>query len=62
LIDETGKVITAKAEPPATPDMNFPKFAAAAEDAARKSLFTPTLKAGVTVKVNGTIVYRFITR
>jgi tetratricopeptide (TPR) repeat protein len=62
LIDENGKVISAKAEPSATPDMNYPRFAAAAEDAARKSLFTPTLKAGVPAKVNGTIVYQYITR
>ena len=62
LIDENGKVISAKAEPPAGPDMTYPRFAGAAEDAARKSLFTPTLRSGVPVKVNGTIIYQFITR
>ena len=62
LIGENGKVISAKAEPWASADMTYPRFAAAAEDAARKSLFTPTLKAGVPVNVNGTIIYQFITR
>src|SRR5437870_6496019 len=62
LIDENGKVISAKAENPARADMSYPAFAGAAEDAARKSLFTPTLKSGVSVKVNGTIIYQFFTR
>ncbi len=62
LIDENGKVISAKAEPPARADMSYPAFAGAAEDAARKSLFTPTLRSGVPVKMNGTIIYQFITR
>jgi len=61
-IDEKGKVISAKAGPPPGPDMSYPAFAGAAEDAARKSLFTPTLKSGVAVKVNGTIIYQFIAR
>jgi TonB family protein len=57
LINEAGKVIEAKA-------MNarylHPSLVAAAEDAARHSLFTPTQLSGKPVKVNGTIVYNFV--
>jgi tetratricopeptide (TPR) repeat protein len=62
LIDENGRVISAKADPPAGADMSYPEFAGAAEDAARKSTFTPTFRSGVPVKVNGTIIYQFIKR
>jgi hypothetical protein len=62
LIDENGKVISAKAEPPVGVNTAYPRFGVEAEDAARKSIFTPTLRSGVPVKVNGTIIYRFITR
>lgn len=53
LIDESGKVVAAKA-------MNgHPLLRNAAEDAARKARFTPTLLSNVPVKVTGTIVYNF---
>ncbi len=56
LIDEKGKVIQAKAI--GARDIH-PALVAAAEDAARHSLFTPTLMNGQPVKVNGMIIYRF---
>jgi TonB family protein len=59
LIDEVGKVIQATA-------MNarsvHPALVAAAEEAARRSLFTPTMVSGRRVKVNGTIIYNFVAR
>ena len=53
LIDETGKVISAKAVngPPMLQD--------AAERAARNARFSPTLLSNVPVKVTGLIVYNF---
>ncbi len=53
LVAETGKVATVKAA-------SGPKLLhKAAEDAARKAKFAPTLKAGVPVKVEGTLNYNF---
>jgi tetratricopeptide (TPR) repeat protein len=57
LIDETGKVIQAKAINPGNFHLSL---VAAAEDAARHSVFTPTLLSGVPVKVNGIIIYNFV--
>jgi TonB family protein len=57
LIDETGKVIQAKAIDPGSLHMSL---VAAAEDAARHSVFTPTLLSGVPVKVYGIIIYNFV--
>jgi tetratricopeptide (TPR) repeat protein len=57
LIDETGRVI--KAEATGHP---HPSFKAAAEEAARHSVFTPTLLSGTPVKVTGTIIYNFFLR
>jgi len=54
LIDETGKVISAKAI------SGHPDLWGASEDAARKSEFTPTKLDGQPVKVSGTIVYNFV--
>jgi tetratricopeptide (TPR) repeat protein len=56
LIDEDGKVISAKAVDPGPVHL---ALIAAAEDAARHSLFTPTRLSGVPVKVYGLIVYSF---
>jgi tetratricopeptide (TPR) repeat protein len=56
IIDENGKVISAKAVDPGPVHL---ALIAAAEDAARHSLFTPTLLSGVPVKVSGIIIYRF---
>jgi tetratricopeptide (TPR) repeat protein len=56
LIDETGKVISAQALEISGFD---PRFKIAAEEAARHSIFTPTLVAGVPVKVPGIIIYQF---
>lgn len=57
IIDENGKVISA--EP-----INFgpvhPALVAAAQDAARRSVFTPTYLSGVPVKVSGIIIYNFV--
>jgi TonB family protein len=55
-VDETGKVIYAKAvnNPP---DLSL---ARASEEAARQARFMPTLLSGVPVKVNGVITYRFV--
>lgn len=53
LIDETGRVVSANA-------MNGNLLLrSAAEEAARKARFTPTLLSNVPVKVTGTIVYNF---
>ncbi|HMG75016.1 MAG TPA: tetratricopeptide repeat protein [Pyrinomonadaceae bacterium] len=59
LIDETGKVISAKAINPGNIHL---ALVVAAEDAARHSIFTPTFLSGVPVKVNGIIIYNFIRR
>jgi TonB family protein len=55
-VDETGKVISARAinNPP---DLSL---ARASEEAARQARFMPTLLSGVPVKVNGIITYRFV--
>ena len=56
-IDETGKVIQAKA----VNSSGMPgAFLTAAENAARRSRFTPTLMSGMPVKVNGVIIYNFV--
>jgi TonB family protein len=52
-IDETGKVISAKAA------SGHPLLRNAAETAAWKAKFTPTLLSKVPVKVTGVIVYNF---
>lgn len=54
-VDETGKVIEAKA-------VRFPhqSLVWAAEDAARRARFTPTLLSGAPVKVTGFITYNFL--
>ncbi len=56
-IDETGKVIEAKAV-----NISGTHWAllTAAENAARRSRFTPTLMSGMPVKVNGIIIYNFV--
>jgi len=53
-IDEIGNVIAARAV------KGNPIFRAAAEDAARKSKFSPTTSEGIPVKVTGLIIYNFI--
>ena len=57
LIDETGRVIQARAINPGNLHISL---VAAAEDAARHSVFTPTLLSGHPVKVYGIIIYNFI--
>jgi TonB family protein len=54
-IDETGKVVDAKAI--TSPDAALSR---ASEEAARGARFTPTLLSGVPVKVRGIITYRYI--
>ena len=56
IVDETGKVISAKATDN-PPDLSL---ARASEDAAMQAKFTPTLLSGVPVKVSGIITYRFV--
>lgn len=56
LIDERGKVISATANNTARVHQ---ALVSEAENAARRSRFTPTLLSGVPVKVRGMIVYRF---
>jgi len=56
LIDETGKVISARAIAGA------PELRKASEEAAMKAEFTPTKLAGQPVKVRGSIVYNFVHR
>jgi TonB family protein len=53
LIDENGRVISAKAV------NGHPMLRGAAENAARNAKFTPTLLSHVAVKVTGVIVYNF---
>ena len=57
LIDETGRVISANA---INAGSTHPALQAAAEEAARRSRFTPTYLSGVAVKVSGVIIYNFI--
>lgn len=59
IIGENGKVESAET---INRDSTHPALAAAAENAARKSLFTPTYLSGVPVKVSGIIIYRFVAR
>ncbi len=53
LIDETGRVISAKAV------NGHPLLRSAAESAAKQARFTPTTLSNVPVKVSGVIVYNF---
>ncbi|HKR15647.1 MAG TPA: TonB family protein [Pyrinomonadaceae bacterium] len=53
IVDETGKVISAKAIDGPLP------LRAAAEAAARQATFAPTTQDGITVKVSGTLTYEF---
>ncbi len=55
-VDETGRVIEAKA----FDNSPHPALSRAAEDAARGARFTPTLLSGTPVKVNGIITYNFV--
>ena len=57
MIDETGKVISAKT---INPEPVHFALAAAAESAARQSVFTPSFRSGTAVRVSGIIVYNFI--
>jgi TonB family protein len=53
IVDENGKVISAKA-------MNGPAvLREAAEAAARQAIFSPTTQDGITVKITGTLTYDF---
>jgi TonB family protein len=56
LIDEAGRVISAKA----ISGLENVELRIAAETAARRATFSPTLLNGQPVKVSGTIVYNFI--
>jgi TonB family protein len=56
VIDETGRVISAKAV------SGHPLLQAAAVAAARKAVFAPTLLSGKPVKVTGVLTYRFESR
>jgi TonB family protein len=53
IIDESGNVISAKAV------SGHPLLQSAAEEAARKAQFSPTLLQGQAVKVKGVLVYQF---
>jgi TonB family protein len=53
-IDESGKVISAKST------CGYSVFARVCEEAALKSLFTPTILDGTPVQVTGNIVYNFV--
>ena len=53
-VDESGKVISAKALDGPLP------LRAAAEAAARQATFAPTTQGGITYKVSGTLVYDFV--
>lgn len=55
-VDETGRVIEAKA----FDNSPHPSLALASVDAARRARFTPTLLSGTPVKVNGIITYHFV--
>ncbi|HVS80614.1 MAG TPA: TonB family protein [Pyrinomonadaceae bacterium] len=56
LIDENGNVVSAHAS------SGHPLLQAAAVAAARSSKFTPTKLSGQPVKVNGVIIYNFVTQ
>jgi TonB family protein len=56
-IDETGRVIEAKGVN--VSGMHW-ALITAAENAARRSRFTPTMMSGIPVKVNGVIIYNFV--
>lgn len=53
VVDENGKVISAKATD------GPPPLRAAAEEAARLATFEPTIQDGITVKVSGVLTYEF---
>jgi TonB family protein len=53
MLDESGKVVSAKAV------SGHPLLRAAAENAARNAKFTPTILTGKPVKVTGVIIYNF---
>jgi len=53
VVDENGKVISAKATD------GPPSLRAAAEEAARLATFAPTVQDGITVKVTGLLTYEF---
>jgi TonB family protein len=57
VIDETGHVVQAKAVDTGSTHL---ALVAAAEEAARKSLFTPTFLSGKPVKVTGIVIYNFV--
>jgi len=59
LIDETGRVIQARTVNPG--NLHW-ALVDAAENAARHSVFTPTLLSGHPVKVYGIIIYNFVAR
>ncbi len=59
IIDETGRVIEAKG---VNINGTHGALITAAENAARRSRFTPTLVSGMPVKVSGIIIYNFIPR
>jgi len=56
LIDEAGRVISARAT------SGHPELRKVSEDAALRAQFTPTKLAGQAVKVTGSIVYNFVYR
>ena len=58
-IDETGRVIEAKG---VNISGTHGALITAAENAARRSRFTPTLVSGIPVKVRGIIIYNFVPR
>jgi TonB family protein len=75
VIDELGQVISAEAMPnkyvaddklaggePLAPTLIDPALIEAAEDAARRAKFAPTLLNGVPVRVKGIITYNFLDR
>ena len=57
VIDQTGHVVSAKAFDTGSTHL---ALVAAAEEAARKSVFTPTFLSGRPVIVTGTIIYNFV--
>jgi TonB family protein len=57
VIDQNGRVISAKA---VNSEPIHLALIMAAEDAALRSLFTPTYLSGVAVKVSGVIIYNFV--
>jgi protein TonB len=56
LVDEQGRVVSAKAT------SGNPLLQAAAVQAAYRARFTPTLLSGQPVKVTGSITYNFVLR